>query len=621
MTQPLSIQEFAAKIKAKYPDYANVPDEELTTRIVEKYPDYAPMVNLQSNAAQAPDPAAEIANMPEKRFLDSFVQQVNPLEAVKVLQAIYESSDALAVPKLLIGQPGAAEFQSAKDAFAKGDYKRALNHTIGWAIPLIGPNLAAQQEKGFQGDYAGMFGGTLGMITSLFAPGALAKLKEIRVTPKLKNPNPAEQAAVEFGMKEGIPVDAATATGSKVVRGTQWLSDRTLGGEFVTRGAERQRAAAMTRTGNKLADTISPTPVTPEGSGRSVTSALEGKIARFKQDADFAYNSFRQMEQQTPVNVDMRQIKAELKPVYDDMSKWMEPAKRNASQGYTAIKSIVEGPDFIPASQAEKGLGGLKGLAREADPNMADVNQALGKMGTSKLQAAIDDAVQNTLGQRGIDTLNNARAAHRSKMTVADVLGDLRDEPVQVFNQAAWGKDAGIDRLREVAKHAPQEMKKIGRAWLDNVLEKATSKGGFDHADSMWTQWQNLGPETKKILFSNPALISDLDKFFLLAKKMAENPNPSGTAFTAGIGAQGALLVTNPVIGITYQILGAGVSKLLHSPKGAKLLLNGMKIPLGNKAAAALATAELLKMAGKDAVPIQLPATAELHPEAPEVRR
>lgn len=43
----LSVQEFAAKIKQKYPEYAKVDDATLTTKVVTKYPEYRDKVNLQ----------------------------------------------------------------------------------------------------------------------------------------------------------------------------------------------------------------------------------------------------------------------------------------------------------------------------------------------------------------------------------------------------------------------------------------------------------------------------------------------------------------------------------------------------------------------------------------------
>ncbi len=41
----LSVKDFAAKIKAKYPDYSNVDDSELVKRITAKYPEYNEQVD------------------------------------------------------------------------------------------------------------------------------------------------------------------------------------------------------------------------------------------------------------------------------------------------------------------------------------------------------------------------------------------------------------------------------------------------------------------------------------------------------------------------------------------------------------------------------------------------
>jgi len=51
----VSVQDFAAKVKQKYPEYQNVDDTELTKKIVEKYPEYKDVVNFgdtQQNTQQ-----------------------------------------------------------------------------------------------------------------------------------------------------------------------------------------------------------------------------------------------------------------------------------------------------------------------------------------------------------------------------------------------------------------------------------------------------------------------------------------------------------------------------------------------------------------------------------------
>jgi len=48
----LSVKDFAAKIKAKYPDYKDIPDDVLTDKIIAKYPDYASQVDVKKNSTQ-----------------------------------------------------------------------------------------------------------------------------------------------------------------------------------------------------------------------------------------------------------------------------------------------------------------------------------------------------------------------------------------------------------------------------------------------------------------------------------------------------------------------------------------------------------------------------------------
>ena len=101
-----------------------------------------------------------------------------------------------------------------------------------------------------------------------------------------------------------------------------------------------------------------------------------------------------------------------------------------------------------------------------------------------------------------------------------------------------------------MAKVAPDELPKIGRAFLDNLMGQATAEGGFGHAKKLYADWQRVGPDTKRLLFKDPALVRDLDSFFLLAKRLSDTPNPSGTALTLNAGAQFGLVFTNPTVGV-----------------------------------------------------------------------
>src|SRR5262245_42163415 len=47
MSDQLSLAQFGAIVKQKYPDYADYPDEEIGRRMLEKYPEYADRVSVE----------------------------------------------------------------------------------------------------------------------------------------------------------------------------------------------------------------------------------------------------------------------------------------------------------------------------------------------------------------------------------------------------------------------------------------------------------------------------------------------------------------------------------------------------------------------------------------------
>jgi hypothetical protein len=97
-------------------------------------------------------------------------------------------------------------------------------------------------------------------------------------------------------------------------------------------------------------------------------------------------------------------------------------------------------------------------------------------------------------------------------------------------------------------------------------------------------------PDTKKLLFKDPALVREMDNFFLLAKKAAENPNSSGTASVLTALNVGSGVVTYPL------------AKLFYSPRGVRLLTRALSLPVGSKAASAAWQAEVATLVGRNSL-------------------
>jgi hypothetical protein len=164
----LSPQDFAAKIRAKYPGaYDSLSDSDLTAKVVAKHPEYQSVVAMPSAATQTPDSGdAPIAGA-YKQAGKSLVGGVG--DAVKSLlgmpgQIYHAFSDA---PQnadeqkdMTLGGPGAvgikrlfidpqvSEYNKAKQEAQQGNTSESMGHSIAAGVPVLGPLAAHIGEVG-----------------------------------------------------------------------------------------------------------------------------------------------------------------------------------------------------------------------------------------------------------------------------------------------------------------------------------------------------------------------------------------------------------------------------------------------------------------------------------------
>jgi hypothetical protein len=559
----------------------------------------------------------------------------------------------------------------------------------GWALQVIGPasrpvrltgmgasTYAQSRLNGDDNATALAKATTMGVIAGAPAGGVPANEIAAPVTeaigdaaramrPTVKSTlNPTQQGAVDYLRSNDVPLNAGTVTGNKFVKGAQALVANTPLGAGVAADATRATEAGLARVAGELADQAHPAPATPESAGAAVSDALLEKIAGLKIQEDESYGDAwkgaedPQYAESVPVRteqrpvldaegkptgktqsapvmasvqmpVDVRGIKEQLGPVWESM-QWMPAADQASNAGFAAAKKILNGPDFIPAPAAEQGLGGLKEMARVGNTNLRNAAQGMAAGIIPDLQDAIDAAVAKT-GPDALTALQDGRATHATKMEVSEVSDKLRNEPVQAFQQATYQQDTGIGFLRRIADQAPDALPKIGRAFIQKLFDQAAQEGGFSRSQGVARQWENLGPQTKQLLYPNPGLRGSLDNFFLGAKMAAENPNPSGTALVnqvsnsvaglTGAGGGVGLYLHSPLVALGsaaleggYLLGGRAVAKLLYSPAGVRLLTGGLKAEAPG--AAAMRSAQILRIAGDDDVTPMPPPPARPDPSS-----
>jgi hypothetical protein len=529
-------------------------------------------------------------------------EMLNPITALGGLaQAV---ASPIETGKALIGAQ-IDQGRKAVDAVREGRYVEAAGHAGGAILPVLGPMAAGIGEDiAESGDIATGVGRVAGAVVPVLgARTAITKAQGVgaktgAAVKAALDPGAAVMDAVRWGLQNGVPVDAATATGNRVVRGVKELADRgTLGG--VGSRARQMREESMAKLGKGLGARASVAAETPETAGAAVRGGVEGAITKAAREADAAYAKVRAAGD--PV-VNLAPAKAALKPIYDALMKKRElTGQLLGAEGRAAVAldALVSGADEAPLSVVDAALGDIKGLARGAEmPELRSAGQGLAAEAVKNLETA----VQDTAKAAGVwDDLRAGRDATIAKWTAAETRDALRAEPVQTFRALTQAGDAAIDKLRDVKKIAPAEMPKIGRAYLDDLIDTATAEGGFSREAKLWAEWSKLGDETKALIFPDASLRGDLDQFFLLGKKMAENPNPSGTGSMVALGAQGAMLWTDPVTGVATALSGAALSKALNSPAVAKLLTQAMQTP--RTATAARSLGARLKVALKKVAP------------------
>lgn len=561
---------------------------------------------------------------PGRDFLAGFSEMVNPIPALK---AMYESGrrpDGRFDAHLALKQTGRnlvasqlQQFQRAGEMYRQGRLSEATGYFLAGALPLIGPAAAHVGETAAAGEGARAMGQTAGVIAPFGVRAGQGRA--LTVPSPFRNRVPAERAAVAFAGREGIPIEAGTATGNPVVRGLQWATERTIPGSVIGEKGRALQATALTTTGERLAGRIHPTPTSPELAGAGVRTAVQQTIARYHAEADTAYARLRQPDVLT-ARVNLEPIQTALRPLYERLKHRQTVAPLEGAEaralhllddleqlGTDAPPTTVR-PSGMPPSaslatvaDAELILGRLKAFSRRLDqPELRTRAQGTARATINALQHEIDRTVA-AVNPQALGALHQGRVATWAKYLAGEVLETLSDEPVRTFRGVVMPHDAALTHLRDLQRLAPQELPTIGRAYLEDLLTLATVEGQFGHGAGLFQKWQSLGPQTKAALFGE--VTKDLDQFFLVAKKIAENPNPSGSAFVVGIGAQGAILITNPGLGVTLQLSGYALAKALRAPRVVRLLTEGLRLPVTNKTAAVALTNQVISLLPDDTNP------------------
>jgi hypothetical protein len=308
--------------------------------------------------------------------------------------------------------------------------------------------------------------------------------------------------------------------------------------------------------------------------------------------------------QTVPMAVDLASVKDAMRPIHARLAEEAKlvPLMGPKATAYTKLDRLMNGPDVAPLSVADAALSDLKAMARSKNPDLRNAGQGIAAKAVGELHSMVAQAAERA-GPDAVAALTEGRQATIAKYAAADILKKLEGanrtkSPTLAFRGMTQAGDTALEHLRDVVKQTPTAKPAIGRAVLDGLIDSPTMG-----PDAAFKAWQRVGPETKRLLYA-PDHVKALDDFFLLRKKIAENPNPSGSGLTVLKG--GELYMRDPGLTVGLPVLSA----LLHSPAGVALLTRGFRLPGQSKVAMAGYAAALAREAEKVGAPLAVPALA-----------
>lgn len=211
---------------------------------------------------------------------------------------------------------------------------------------------------------------------------------------------------------------------------------------------------------------------------------------------------------------DVTGFKAKFGPMVEEELRAIRAASGTSDPALVALKQMLDGPDVVPWSVAERNLGLFKKYARTGNtPGLTTPSQRLASMAVEEIETAVQAALKDT--PEAAQALSRGRALVKEAHELSGLLkalgaGKKTTEGVKVFRKLVAPKDANVSLLEGVVQEiGPDEALKLGRAWLDDATGALESTKVNDPglARSAVDSFDVLGARTKRMLFGDDQVV------------------------------------------------------------------------------------------------------------------
>lgn len=564
---------------------------------------------LKAAGVDLPDPAGPQLGGSESikalmRKLNIIPPEAEPRNAVERVVA----SALEAVPNALLTRrvPGSGTQQAL----------RTTTGMMGAAAAGAVPQAAAELGAGPEGQVLAQLG-----VQGLPGAGDMAEAARKKVVG-----NTNVQQRVNEQRRAGITNPSpGTVADSKVLKRAEGTMGVLPGSADVQHAEALKRSQGMGAKVQQVARGVSPTgqPVSPERAGVGIQAGVEGFVGQFRQTQDQLYNKVRalippnrdvkvsnfegalneftrtvkgaQATTGTLVNEKLARLNAALQ---DDLNAVTAPQPTGlvGPGGQPIMKPPLKTTRALPYEAADK-------IRKRIGEQLEDVDLVAGtpKNQLKKLYGAITSDIEGALPKgtperKAWDRARNyTRAGHDR---IDNILQPLYDKgtPEKAFKAAMSGTKEGASAFRRVMRSMTPAQSDAVRANVIGEMGLAkpggqTAQGGVFSMDTFVTEWNQLHPDAKRVLFADPKVRADMETIAKVASDYKESGrflyNPSGTAKTIGHASAAASIITAlgtgnwvlaggeaATIGATY-----GLARAMARPEFVSWLAKGTRLP------------------------------------------
>lgn len=522
----------------------------------------------------------------------------------------------------------------------------SMGRDIAGILPFSGPAAAQTGEQYGTGQIGPAVLGTAQLLgpEAVKAAGKIPPFSRIprvpgkfTIGPVKSRLTPIEAADLADFKRRGGKLSVGQEKGIVPLEKGERATQHILGSEPVAEKFFRTQEADLEQQARESIAQVSPVKLEDYESGHRLRGAFEAYVNGQKTKADQLYSLIREkaakakervqtgwrevpgakpeathtpagMPARVPVfeefeaPVDLQPMQAQLRDLYQNFQDRLPEAQKQASPGFKALENIMTRKSrYMNAVDLDVSLGAIKELVRRGQQSRLLTTRAQGvglrviDAGEKQISQALEKA------SPGLSKTRERASQYVKEYHAADeMLQGLspQNEPVQVYRTLTKAGDQTYELLTRINKIAPQELRTMGRTYLEGMLKEGFGRTGRpERTAGMLRDWNELGPKTKELLFGQK-LTTELDSVFRNLRKLAPaEGSPTGwrlpilEALGVAGPALGLILTGHPVAGLSAAgglaatALGMNVlARVLFSERGAELLNKSLTLPTGTGA-------------------------------------